>query len=65
MQPSPDLSRVLQPSNYKLKLLLATKFFPILLLLLSTSILQDSLVPIGVQGRSSNYVSGRTGDGCT
>ena len=64
MQLTLETSFIFEPSKYKVKILLATKILPIpLLLLLCTSILQDSFALAGEKGRSSNYVFGGTGDG--
>ena len=62
MQPALEPSCIFEPSKYKVQILSATKLVP-MLLLLCTSMLQDSLAPFGLQGRSSTYVYARIGDG--
>ena len=60
MQPSLEPSYFFEPSKHKVQILLATRLVHTLLLF--TSMLQKSLARVGLQGRSSNYVSIGTGD---
>jgi len=63
MKLAPEPSCILEPSKYRVQILLATKMLPIVLLLLCTSILHDSLALVAIKGRSSPCVSGERGDG--
>jgi len=62
MQPTPDPSHVFEKWKYIVQMLEVLELCPILILF--TSIVQESFSPVGFRGRNSNNVFGGMGEGC-